>query len=522
VDFGTILRQAVSRHPHAVAVWCEGREQSYGALFERSCRVAQGLASLGLSPGDRVAMLGPNSFHTAEQMAGIALGGFVRAGLYAHESGEVNAYLISLVEARVLIVHADVYASLSSALIDSGCLKHVVIYGGAATPGTIAYESWLAAQAAADPMILQSPEDIHVIRFSAGTTGRPKGIAHTVAGWLAIGDQYRWVTPMLDDRAVYLAAGQLTHAAVVFFWPILQMGGRIVVMPKFDAGQALELIENQHVTVTLVVPTMIRAMVEHQDVVARDVSSLRCLNYAASPIAPETLARAVEVFGEVLFQMYAQSEVVPATMLLPHQHLPHGDRVQRRRTASVGRPTPNTEVRIVDEYRTALPPGEVGEIAVRSPSAMQCLWNDPEGTKKRFLPDGSVLTRDVGYLDEEGFLHLVDRKDDMIISGGYNIWPAQLEQAIAQHPAVADVSVVAAPHQRWGETPVAVVVLKDDAVVDADEIIDLTRDAVGSVKKVTEVHFVDALPRSALGKVLRRELRERFWPDRGTFRVGGA
>ena len=522
MDFGTILRQAATRHPEAVAVWCEGHEQSYGALFERSCRIAQGLASLGLSPGDRVAMLGPNNLHTAEQMAGIALGGFVRAGLYAHESGEVNAYLVSLVEARVLIVHADLYAALSSALTDSGCLKHIVVYGGPAVPGTIDYETWLSAQPVEDPMVIQSPEDIHVIRFSAGTTGRPKGIAHTVAGWLAIGDQYRWVTPMLDDRAVYLAAGQLTHAAVVFFWPILQMGGRIVVMPKFDAGQALELIEKHRVTVTLMVPTMIRSMVEHQDVTTRDLSSLRCLNYAASPIAPDTLARAVEVFGEVLFHMYAQSEVVPITMLLPHQHLPHGDRAQRRRTASVGRPTPNTEIRIVDEHGAALPPGEVGEIAVRSPSAMRCLWNDPEETKERFFPDGSVLTRDVGYLDEETFLHLVDRKDDMIISGGYNIWPAQLEQVIAQHPAVAEVSVVAAPHERWGETPVAVVVLNDGAVISADEIIDLTRDAVGSVKKVTEVHFVDALPRSALGKVLRRQLRERFWPDRGTSRVGGA
>jgi acyl-CoA synthetase (AMP-forming)/AMP-acid ligase II len=228
------------------------------------------------------------------------------------------------------------------------------------------------------------------------------------------------------------------------------------------------------------------------------------------------------VFGDALFHMYGQSEVAPITMLLPHQHVPHGDETERRRTRSVGRPTPNTEVRVVDEDGAALPPGEVGEIAVRSLSAMHCLWNDAEGTKKRFLPDGSVVTRDVGFFDDDGFLYLVDRNDDMIISGGYNIWPAQLEQAIAQHPAVAEVSVVAAPHHRWGETPVAVVVVKDGAVVAADEIIDLTRDAVGSVKKVSEVHFVDALPRSAIGKVLRRELRERFWPDQESSRVGGA
>lgn len=178
---------------------------------------------------------------------------------------------------------------------------------------------------------------------------------------------------MLDDRAVYLAAGQLSHAAAVFFWPILQTGGRIVVMPKFDAGRALALIELHRVTHTLMVPTMIEALLDHRDVTSRNLSSLQCLNYAASPISEHTLVRAVDVFGEALYHMYAQSEVVPITMLLPHQHVPRGDRMERRRTASVGRPTPNTEVRVVDERGTALLAGEVGEIAVRSPTTMQGL-----------------------------------------------------------------------------------------------------------------------------------------------------
>jgi acyl-CoA synthetase (AMP-forming)/AMP-acid ligase II len=467
-------------------------------------------------------MLGPNGFHTAEQIAGVALGAFVRAGLYAHESAEVNTHLIRLIEARVLIVHADVYRSFASRLGEIACLDHVIVYGGQPVHSAVDYHSWLLAQPASDPMVSQSPDDVHVIRFSAGTTGRPKGIVHTVAGWLAIGDQYRWVTPMLDERDVYLAAGQLTHAAVVFFWPILQAGGRIVVMPAFEPGRALELIETQRVTVTLVVPTMIQALVDHPDAKTRDLSSLRCLNYAASPIAPATLSRGVEVFGDTLFHMYGQSEVVPITMLLPHQHRPDGDQQQRNRTRSVGRPTPNTEVTIVDDSGAVLPHGAIGEIAVRSASAMCGLWKDPDGTAKRFLPDGSVLTRDVGYLDEDGFLFLVDRKDDMIISGGFNIWPAQLEHAILQHPAVAEACVVAAPHPRWGETPVAVVVVEEDSAVTAEELIELSRQAVGALKKVTHVDFVDALPKSALGKVLRRELRKRYWTSDEVVQVGGA
>jgi acyl-CoA synthetase (AMP-forming)/AMP-acid ligase II len=511
VDFGTILRDAAQRHADSVAVCCEERQQTYAELFQRACQLAQGLQLLGLGPGDRVATLGPNNFHTAEQIAGLALGGFVRASLYGHESAEVNAYLIRHVGARVLIVHADSYASLSHTLEDIGCLEHVIVYGDDSVHPALGYENWLAAQPGSDPMVLQSPDDIHVIRFSAGTTGRPKGIAHTVGGWLAIGNQYRWVTPMLDDRDVYLAAGQLTHAAIVFFWPILQVGGRVVVMPAFDPGRVLEIIEQQRVTVTLAVPTMIQALVDHPDVAKRDLSSLRCLNYAASPIAPAILDRAIEVFGHSLFHMYAQSEVAPITMLLPHQHLATGTESERIRVRSVGRPTPNTRVTIVDDDGNALPRGEIGEIAAQSPSAMHGLWNDPQGTARRFLPDGSVLTRVVGYLDDAGYLFVVDRKDDMIVSGGFNIWPAQLEQALIQHPAVSEVSVVAAPHGRWGETPVAVVVLSPDGVATADELIEVSRQAVGSVKKVTRVDFVDALPKSALGKVLRRSLRARYW-----------
>ena len=523
MDFGTILRNAARRHPDSVAVSCEEREQTYAQLFQHACQLAQGLHFLGLSPGDRVATLGPNNFHTAEQIAGLALGGFVRASLYGHESAEVNAYLIEHVGARVLIVHADSYASLSHTLDDIGCLEHVIIYGGAGTvQQVLVYENWLAGQPASDPMVLQSPDDIHVIRFSAGTTGRPKGIVHTVSGWLAIDDQYRWVTPMLDNRDVYLAVGQLTHAAIVFFWPILQVGGRVVIMPAFEPGRALEIIEQQRVTVTLAVPTMIQALVDHPDVATRDLSSLRCLNYAASPIAAATLDRAVEVFGDSLFHMYAQSEVVPITMLLPHQHRATGTESERNRARSVGRPTPNTHVTIVDDDGNALPRGEIGEIAAQSPSAMHGLWNDPEGTARRFLPDGSVLTRDVGFLDDAGFLFVVDRKDDMIISGGFNIWPAQLEQALSQHPAVAEVTVVAAPHDRWGETPVAVVVLTADGLATADELIELSRQAVGSVKKVTRVDFVDALPKSAFGKVLRRSLRGRYWTTDDVVQVGGA
>jgi acyl-CoA synthetase (AMP-forming)/AMP-acid ligase II len=481
-------------------VICGEHQQTYGELFDRSCRLANALAKLGLDPGDRVAVLGPNGPQTVEQVAGIALGGYVRTALYAHQAAEVNGYLIDMVGARALIVHD----SLAGGLQDAA--EHVIVYGDGD------YERLLADAQATEPDVARGPEDIHVIRFSAGTTGKPKGVVHTTAAWLRGGDEFRWVTPQIDERDGYLAAGPLTHAAVVFLWPMLQVGGRIIVMEAFEPGRALELIERQRPTLTLMVPTMIQALVDHPQSGSHDLSSLRALTYAAAPIAEPTMLRAIELLGEdVLHQWYAQSEAWPLTMLLPHQH--------RDRPRSVGRPTPNTLLRVVDEEGQPLAPGETGEIAVSTPGQMKDLWDDPEGTAARTLPDGLLLTRDMGYLDEQGFVFLVDRKEDMIISGGFNIWPAELEQALATHPAVVEVCVVGVPHERWGETPKAVVVLRSE--VSDGELIDHCRAIVGSVKKITSVEVVPELPRSPLGKVLRRQVRERYWEGHER-RIAGA
>jgi acyl-CoA synthetase (AMP-forming)/AMP-acid ligase II len=502
MDFATVVRRSGSEFSGNVAVWCDGREQTYAELYERASRLANGLAGLGLERGDRVALLGANGFETVEQVAGIALGTYIRTALYAHQTPEVNQYLLEETGARVLIAHES--------LVEGLACEHVITYGG----DTPAYEDFLAAASPDDPHVAQTAADGHVIRFSSGTTGKPKGIYHTVGQWEGIGNEYQWVTPTLDERDVYLAAGPLTHAAVIFLWPVLQVGGRIAVMAAFEPGRALELIESQRASVTLMVPTMIQVLVNHPDARTRDLSSLRCLNYAASPISEKTMAGALDVFGdEVLYQMYGQSEAVPVTMLLPHQHRTHG--------RSVGRATPNCRITIVDDDGHALPQGETGEIAAWCPGGMTGMWENPEATAERMLPDGSILTRDIGYLDADGFLFLADRKEDMIISGGYNIWPAELENVLLGHAAVRDACVVGVPHEKWGETPVAVVVLEPGAAVEADELIGLTRERAGATKKVTAVEFADALPRSPIGKLLRREVRQRWWSDADA-QIGGA
>jgi len=216
----------------------------------------------------------------------------------------------------------------------------------------------------------------------------------------------------------------------------------------------------------------------------------------------------------VLFQMYGQSELWPVTMLLPHEH-------EGPRARSVGRPTPSTVVTIVDEEGRPVPPGEVGEIAARHDGLMSGQWKDEHGTAERTLPDGSLLTRDMGFMDSDGYVFLTDRKEDLIISGGYNIWPAELENAVASHPAVAEVCVFGVPDERWGETPLAQVVLRAGATADEREIVAHTRELLGSVKKVTRVEFVDELPKSGVGKALRRVASEPYWRGHAA-KVSGA
>lgn len=508
MEIAALTRKGAQQFADSVAVSFEGKSLTYGQLFERSCRLANALHALGIRPGERVATLSDNSLESVELIAGLAIGGYVRAALYTHNSTESNLYLLDdLIEASALLIDAAHYEPLAARLARARHPRHVIVLGGPAPPTTLDYEQALAGAAATDPGVVSRPSDPHVIRFSAGTTGKPKGILHTVEGWRNVATEAALTMPRLTPADCYLAAGPLSHAAQLPIYPILAAGGSIVVMRAFHPEHFLELIKRAGCTTTLLVPTMIQMIVQHPAAATADVASLRGVFYGASPISEQTVTEARALWGDVLYQAYGQSEVPVLTTLGPRDHVPAGSGSNRLRSA--GRPTPNTVIRIVDEHGNNLPTGTIGEIAAWSPAAMASIWRDPDATAERFLPDGSVLTRDMGYLDDDGFLYLADRKEDMIISGGFNIWPAELENALASHPAVAQVAVVGVPHDKWGETPKAVVVLRPGHHTSAEELIDWTRNKVGAVKRATSVEFADDLPKSPLGKVLRREVRAR-------------
>ncbi|MEZ2391923.1 class I adenylate-forming enzyme family protein [bacterium RCC_150] len=507
-----ILEKVSHTNKDNIAVSIDGRKQTYGQMFERACRLSNALRALGVEPGERVATLMDNCYETVEIIAGTALGNYPRATLYSYFPPATNAYLLSLVGASVLIVDQKYYAGLREHLGKVSTLRHVVIVDdGFHGEETIRYEDLIGSASEEYRRVEASPDDVHIIRFSSGTTGLPKGISHSIRRWMESSAEYRWVTPMMDEKTRYLVPGSIAHVAGSLVWGVLSVGGTFVLMRSFNACKALDLIEQERITYVALVPVMIKEMLESPDVDQRDLSSLECIFYAGSPISPATLRRAIAVFGNVLYQLYAQSELIPVTMLTPNQQQPDGDAAAQNRLRSVGRATPNVLLTIRDDQGNVLPNGETGEVAAIAPGAMSGIWGDEVATKERILDDGSVLTGDVGVLDEDGYLFLLDRKNDMIISGGYNIWPAELEQALESHPQVAEACVVGIPHEKWGETPHAAVVLRESGALSESEVMAYVRELVGPVKKLTSVEFVRELPRSAVGKIQRHRVRDPFW-----------
>jgi acyl-CoA synthetase (AMP-forming)/AMP-acid ligase II len=335
--------------------------------------------------------------------------------------------------------------------------------------------------------------------------------------------EFSLMLPELTEQDRYLVAGPIGHSGGVGCLSFMAAGAAQVVMPAFSVEGALAVIPRERITMTLLVPTMINMIVNHPDSSAADLSSLRAVIYAAAPISERTLNEALRLWGDIMIQSYGQSEGLPSTVLRPRDYA-DGDTVHRRqRLRSAGRPTPNTVIRILGEDGDELALGEVGEIVVGSPCVMAGLWEDPDRTAERMTERGEVRTRDMGYLDQDGFLFLADRKEDLIISGGFNVWPAEIEDALMMHDAVLEAAVVGVPDPKWGETPKAVVVLRDGHSAGEDELIAYCRDRLGGVKKPTEVVFRDRpLEKTAAGKIQRRALREEYWPLEDPAWIAGA
>jgi acyl-CoA synthetase (AMP-forming)/AMP-acid ligase II len=505
-----ISRIHAADRPNAAALDYNERETTYAALDMRANQVAQGLIGLGQKPGARVGYLGKNVDRYFEVLLGAFKARAVIVGVNWRLAVPEIAYVLNDAGCEVLFVAREFYPAVEKALPDCPKLKTIIAMdGGHATWRS--YEEWRDAQPARDPHIPIADDDDVIQLYTSGTTGHPKGVMLTNANYLAIfkiSNELAFGDYNASDTV--LIAMPFFHVAGVNIGLLsLAQGARGVVLGDIDPQRILALIETKRINHAFLVPAVILLLMQQPNARETDFSSLRTVSYGASPIAEELLRIAKSVMGCQFVQLYGLTETTGGgTCLRPEDHDPALGKLR-----SCGRPSPGHEVRVIDAAGRALGPKEVGEIQIRAADVMKGYWNKPEASAKA-LEGGWFRTGDAGYFDEDGYLYIHDRVKDMIVSGGENIYPAEVENAIFGHPAVADVAVIGVPDEKWGEAVKAIVVRKPGVAVSASELMAYARGRIAGYKLPKSVDFVDALPRNPTGKILRRELRAPYWEGR--------
>ncbi len=491
-----LLRSSAAENPDALAVTGDGRPIRYGELAERSDRVADLLSAL--PPGSRVGYVDRNSTEYFELLFGAAKAGVALVPLNFRLSAPEVAWILADAEVSLVVTgpdHAPSLAGLDVPVIEVG------------EP----YERWVASGEPADPHRDASGEDLLVLMYSSGTTGRPKGVRITADG-LSRAVELFGACFDVDADSVSMVPIPYFHIAGAG-WALITLarGGTLVQSREPTPASMLAQLTEYRATHTAMVPAVIQIICELPAARDADFSALRQIVYGASPISEPLLARAVALFGAEFFQSYGLTETIGVTTLLgPDQHRPDNPVAGRLRSA--GRAVPGVEVAVLDLVTGELAaPGVVGEVVTRGPSVTPGYWRNPEATAEAFTPDGWFRTGDAGSMDADGYLYLHDRLKDMIVTGGENVYPAEVESVMAGHPAVLESAVIGIPSQRWGETPLAVVVPRPGAETSEAELIGWLRERLAHYKCPTSVVFAEALPRNASGKLLKRELRRPWW-----------
>jgi acyl-CoA synthetase (AMP-forming)/AMP-acid ligase II len=461
--------------------------------------------ALGLEPGDRVGVLEDNSVEAQDLFAGAAIAGLVRVPLYARNSPESHEHMLGHTGCRALVI-AEKYVPDVEMIIDRLPDLETVFVRDAG------YEAWLAEQSDIDPDVPIDPDDWFIIRHTGGTTGKSKGVAYTHRSWLAAGRDWFYNFPPMQAGDACLHVGPISHGSGYLYTPTWLSGGTNVLLDHFDPADTIDVMEREGIGYMFLVPAMLNSLARQPGARNRDWSKLQVIQIGGAPINDDTALLGREVFGEVLYQGYGQTEAVPVCMMGPTEWFSKVEGSNPLRSAGRALPFAYLEIRDPEDSMRSLPLGDEGEIAIRCDGQMLGFWENEEATRERITADGFVLTGDIGRLDRNGYLYVLDRKDDMIISGGFNIWPAELENVIQNHPAVVEVAVIAIPNERWGEAPMALCVVAEGASVDEAEIMALCAEHLGSYKKPARVEFrSEPLPKSPVGKLQRKVLREPYW-----------
>ncbi|HSV82852.1 MAG TPA: AMP-binding protein [Ramlibacter sp.] len=485
--------RAASQHKSRVAVIGPDETVTFGQLAQRVRATAAGIAAHAPAYQARIGIGGANSVAHLVGLLGAIAAGKVWVPLNPRNGTPELARLIQFTEPSLLLLDQSLAERL-------GPLARPVVGLDARQPEAL--HAWERSHADAPvPTFQGSLGDVQAIKFTGGTTGAPKGVMQTYRAWNTT-TVTQWREFSFDENDRFLVSAPLTHGASTYVLPILGAGGALVFPGELKPGAILDTIASHRITTVFMPPTLIYAVAHEMEMKPRDTSSLRQMIYGAAPMPPQKIRQVQQVFGNVLATTYGQTEAPQVIACLRPQELADATNM-----ASVGRPSMMTDVRIMAKDGGFLPPGEEGEVVVRGDLVMAGYWQAPEQTAAT-IKDGWLHTGDIGVFDERGFLYLKDRVRDVIISGGFNVYPSDVEEVINQHPAIFDCAVFGVEDDKWGEMVHAAVTLRAGMSVDQDELIGFVKAQLGAVKAPKAVHFMASLPKSAVEKTLKSELRK--------------
>jgi len=505
-----LLRRHATLRPDHIAISFAGRALSYKTLEERVNRLANALLGLGIRKGDRVAVLAHNRSEYLELYFANGKIGSVTTPLNYRLTAPELEYIITDSEAVALFVAEELVPTIAEIKTLLPRVRHFICIGGR-HEGYLDYEPWLAAGSASEPVATVMEGDLLWQMYTSGTTGRPKGAMVTHRAVLTNVRQILDDFPIRVGDRTLIVAPTYHAAAMMKTMSTLAVGGGVVVKKSFDPGELLRTFAADGITHALLVPAMILALLDTPGLAAADLRTLKWIVYGASPIPLEVLRKAIETFKCNFVQGYGQTEASAVlTMLAAEDHVLEGAPEKVRRLQSCGREVYGCEVRVVDPENRDVRPGEIGEVIARGDQLMAGYWGMPEATAET-LRGGWLHTGDLATVDEEHYIYIMDRLKDMIVSGGENVYPREIEEVLFAHPAVADATCIGVPSERWGEEVKAVVVLREGRRETEADLLRFCGEHLAGFKRPRTVDFRQSLPKNPSGKVLKRELREPYW-----------
>jgi acyl-CoA synthetase (AMP-forming)/AMP-acid ligase II len=507
---GDIIALNAGKTPDGVALIEGDREITFAHLHERATRLANALLQLA-SPGDRIAILAQNVVEYVECYYGVPAAGMALTFLNYRLHPKEWAWILANAEASALIVEPSFLDQIRPLLGEVPSLQHVIVLRGSADDGTVDYDDLVDAAPASAPPVAVDEDDTAWLIYTSGTTGFPKGAMLTHRNLVtAVVESVIEYQPMPDERN--LLAFPLCHVAG-YTVPVNHLrGGLVVLMRAYEPELFMQLVERHRITATGLAPTMLNFLLQHPKIDQFDLSTLRNIGYGAAAMPVEVLKRAIDRFGPIVYSGFGMTELGGNVLTFTKEAHIRAIKGEEHLLASCGTPMCLADVKVVDDEMVECAPGVVGEIVIRAEQVLKGYWRNEEGTQAAFA-DGWFRTGDMARRDEEGFFYIVDRRKDMIITGGENVYSREVEEVVYTHPSVSEAAVIGLPDPAWGENVTAVVVLREGATATERDIIAVCADRLAGFKKPKRVVFVDELPKNVSGKILKRELRDQLGPE---------